>query len=88
MLICRKCNKQVDVSGKICRACGSILEEVPDGQALDVGGPVATAAPPGTGSLPDAELPEEEASFEQELARPPWKCPTCGETVPGNFDLC
>lgn len=89
MLICRKCNKRVDVAGKICRACGSILEEVPEGQALDVAGQVATAAPPGTGTMPHPELPEEEGeSSEQELARPAWKCPKCGETVPGNFDLC
>jgi hypothetical protein len=92
MLICRKCNKRVESAGKICRACGSILEEVSDGQSLDGAGQVGIAsvpAPSGTGSTTPVELLEDEGeSSEQELSRPDWKCPKCGETVPGNFDLC
>ena len=76
---------------RFCRACGGILKEVPDGQSPDelehVGVP-SMPAPSGTDSTELGELQEAEQSREQELARPDWKCPTCGETVPGSFDLC
>jgi len=35
MRVCPKCRKQVPGAGKICRACGAILKEVPDDQAAD-----------------------------------------------------
>jgi hypothetical protein len=63
-----------------------------EGQSPDEGEHVGVASvptPAGTGSTAHAELPEEEGeSFEQKRARPDWKCAKCGETVPGNFDLC
>jgi len=92
MRICRKCNQRVDGAGRICRACGGILDEVLDGQSPDEVGQVGVAsmpAPSGTGSTAQAELPGEEGkSSEQEAPRPDWTCPKCGEIVPGTFDWC
>ena len=46
MLICRKCDKRIEGEGKICRACGGILEEVPDSQSPDQGEHVGAAPMP------------------------------------------
>lgn len=43
MRICRKCRKAATTEGKICRACGAILEEVPDAVAAEL---VAEGPPP------------------------------------------
>jgi len=65
----------VVVSLLVVRSCGYRLVGLP--------------APSGTGSTSLVELPEAEGErAAPESARPDWKCPACGETVPGNFDLC
>jgi len=43
MRICPKCRKQAAGEGKICRACGAILQEVPDDGAEDMPGQTAAA---------------------------------------------
>jgi hypothetical protein len=97
MWVCRKCHKQASSAGKICRACGGILEEMSDD-----GGPgdanrtesEVTASRSVSRSLPDGEpedtfdLVAEEEGPEMKPAGKPWKCPRCGEMVPGNFDVC
>ena len=75
MWICRKCNMRSDGTGRICRACGGIIEEMPD-------------APSVTETVRAAEVVEEMPGPEGELACPNWKCPKCGAMVPGNFDVC
>ena len=88
---CLRCSKQMESADENCPTCGGILEEVPDGQSLDEPGQVAVASVPalsGSGSTAHAPLLEDEESSEQELARPDWRCPNCGEMVPGNFDRC
>jgi len=103
MRICPKCSKQVSDDSKICRDCGAILEEVTDEEvpamgvewepASQTGSPpeaepqeagVATADQPIIGEVvvgsEEPSPPDTEASA--------WKCPQCGETVPGTFDVC
>ena len=98
MWVCRKCKEQVDRGGKICRACGGILEEVPDGQPLAENVQVvetddrsACRPPPGSteaAAKANALAREDRPSSDKESAGPEWKCPNCGEMVPGNFDVC
>ena len=65
----------VVVSLLVVRSCGYRLVGLP--------------APSGTGSTSLVELPEAEGErAAPESARPDWKCSACGETVPGNFDMC
>jgi RNA polymerase subunit RPABC4/transcription elongation factor Spt4 len=99
MWICRKCDKRADIAGKICRACGGILEEIPEGQPVAEAGQVVDAdalsmpGPSGTESTEYAAKPPVvvkvgEESFERDFTGPVWKCPHCGSIVPGNFDVC
>ena len=96
---CRKCNQVLDVPAKICRACGGIIEEMPEDQPLVETGQGVDAVTPsmlrpsGTGSTghvaqSSAMLGKEGADTGQEFAGPDWTCPHCGEIVPGNFDEC
>jgi len=65
----------VVVSLLVVRSCGYRLVGLP--------------APSGTGSISVVELPAAEGErAAPESARPDWKCSACGETVPGNFDMC
>jgi uncharacterized OB-fold protein len=97
--MCRKCSKQVSDDRKICRDCGAILEEVPDEEVPGTGIGWAPASQAGS---PQAAEPQEkgdeqvvgEVVGEPEEPPPPdteapaWKCPQCGEMVPGTFDVC
>lgn len=98
MWVCRKCKTQVTGASKICRACGGILEEVPDAQ-LFVGDvqvveedDVSASKPPSGSTQAAAKANvlsrEERPISEKASAGPDWKCPRCSELVPGNFDVC
>ena len=75
MWICRKCNIRSDGVSRICRACGGVIDEMPDAPS------VAEAVLP-------AELVEEGPEADNESAGPRWRCSKCGVTVPGDFDVC
>lgn len=103
MRICRKCSKQVSDDSKICRDCGAILEDIPDASVPETGvewEPVsqagsASAAEPHEAGLEEADEPSvgDDVVESEEPALPDseesaWKCPQCGEIVPGTFDVC
>jgi len=92
MRICPKCSKRVSGDSKICRDCGAILEDIPEDS---VPGPVVDPATPfGFPSAVEHQEPVVEAISESQeptlpdTEAPPWKCPQCGELVPGTFDIC
>jgi hypothetical protein len=102
--ICRKCSKQARDDSKICRDCGAILEDVPEEAVPVASPPPEsppTDGPPssveaqaaesgsGGGELPGEVVPwDHEPPPADEGRKPAWKCPGCGESVPGNFDVC
>ena len=103
MRMCRKCSKQVSDESKICRDCGAILEEVPDDSVPGTGSewePASQSGSPLAAEPPEAGLEEGEKQsvaevvVESDEPAPPgteasaWKCPQCGEMVPGTFDVC
>lgn len=99
MRICRKCSKRASDDSKICRDCGAILEDVRDDAPPTTSPPPATSTPPAVEAEATAlgsedEQPQEVLLEPQELPsadegrKPAWKCPGCGESVPGNFDVC
>ncbi len=75
MWICRKCNMPSDGTGRICRACGGIIDEMPD-------------VPPVAETVQAAEEAEERPGAESESNGPNWICSNCGAMVPGDFDVC
>jgi len=92
MRICPKCSKRVSGDSKICRDCGAILEDVPEDS---VPGPVVESTTPF--GFPSAAkhqesvgevVAESQESTPPDTEAPPWKCPQCGELVPGTFDIC
>jgi len=103
MRTCPKCSKQASDESKICRDCGSILDDIPDDSV-----PVATVQPEASveSGLPlvaepqEAELKNGDRQSVGEVVvgsdepapldaeTPAWKCPQCDETVPGTFDVC
>ncbi len=99
MWICRRCNTRSEEARKICRSCGSILEEVPDDmpaseseqtdQAYVTSSPTAAATDQtDRGEVSNVMFDEEVPSSHESPTRPDWICPTCGEVVPGNFEVC
>lgn len=98
MWVCRKCHQGATGVGKICRACGGILEEVTDNQPVAggvqapkedvVSASTCQSGPTSAGVEEDAPVGEARPTPADESAGPEWKCPKCGELVPGNFDVC
>lgn len=89
MRICRKCSKQASDGSKICRNCGAILEEALDERAKASVSSPESASLFGSEATAKSQVSASEADEghgdERRLA---WKCPQCGETVPGTFDIC
>jgi hypothetical protein len=89
MQTCPKCAKQYPDESKICRVCGSILddftkpkvkrtaapepEEEPILMVEAVGEPPQEETPPAYGPADDLGI---------------WVCPQCQKSVPGNFEVC
>lgn len=103
MRICRKCAKQTSDESKICRDCGAILEDAPDNSVAETeiewkpAAPAASSAPAeheeaGAATAAQAIIDQVVAGSEEPAApdaeAPAWKCPQCGEDVPGTFDVC
>ena len=98
MLRCRNCEHIAGPGQQVCLECGGILDYVPDDPAnaddTQEPGPMPDRLPGnGTGVTKIAEQSdtsdeEDDATDDEEVAGPEWKCPKCGETVPGNFDQC
>jgi hypothetical protein len=70
---CPKCSSQYGDDAKLCRICGAILETV------------AEEPPQTSDPLPHEEGHAQETALSQQ---PSWKCPHCGESVPGAFEVC
>ncbi len=104
MRICQRCSQQTSDDRKICRACGGIIEEVPDDALPKETIPSSPSnlieeevsdwlksPEQATGEAPGADeaLPvESEARQGEQAEAPDWKCGQCGEMVPGTFDVC
>jgi hypothetical protein len=98
MLRCRNCKQVAGPGQQVCLDCGGILDYIPNDPANADGTQEAGAEPDtlraaGAGVTKIAEQSdtsdkEEDATDGKEVAGPEWKCPKCGETVPGNFDQC
>ena len=103
MRMCLKCSKKVSDDSKICRDCGAILEDIPDDSVTGTSSeskPASQLGSPWT-AAPWKSRQEEchEQSVGEQTAEPDkqvqpdteasaWKCPQCGESVPGTFDVC
>lgn len=84
---CRKCRKPYAEALKICRACGGIVDELADSVADDSTQPTAEAA--ATIVIPSAaDSDADEPASESDFDGADWRCSSCGEVVPGNFDVC
>jgi predicted RNA-binding Zn-ribbon protein involved in translation (DUF1610 family) len=87
--MCLKCSKKVSDNSKICRDCGAILQDIPDDAVV-----VAAAQPePSEPSTGDEQSVGEFVEDSEQVSPPdrealPWKCSQCGESVPGNFEIC
>jgi len=104
MRICRKCSKQARADSKICRDCGAILEDVPDeavpgaSPQPELSSPATFPSPgetqaalsgsSGEQSPGERVLGDQEPLPVDDERKPGWKCPGCGESVPGSFDVC
>ena len=69
-----KMQDAVTGTSRICRACGGIIDEMPDAS------PVAETVQTGE------EAQERPGAIES--TGPNWKCSKCGAIVPGDFDVC
>jgi hypothetical protein len=87
---CIKCAIRVDDEAKICRRCGSILEEMAWEEILapdvNVMPGVAVAADRVAPPLDPAALPDPVDQFVAESFQ--WQCPSCGEQIERQFDAC
>jgi hypothetical protein len=98
MLRCRNCEHIAGPGQQVCLECGGILDYVPDdpANANDTQEPGPTPDTlPATGAdvatiaaSPGVSDDRGDISASAARAGRAWKCKKCGETVPGNFDLC
>ena len=92
MRICPRCSFEVTDDSKICRACGSILDDV------EVPGPRQAETEMAQDETPDCtisntEVPAtpilvDEPADIQDATNRPWTCPTCGEHIERDFSVC
>lgn len=94
MLRCRNCKQVVGAGHQVCLECGGILDEVPDDlpqanymQEADPASDTLRASEPGI-NTPGVSDDRGDVSAARAPAGRAWTCKNCGETVPGNFDLC
>jgi hypothetical protein len=91
MRVCPKCSKRSGDENKICRNCGAILDDVvvaelSQGEEPDWCDVSSRAESPVIGVDGTACFDEPDASIDPDISA--WKCPQCGEIVPGTFDVC
>jgi hypothetical protein len=91
---CPKCSSQYGDDSKLCRICGAILESVAEeppqtGDLLphegDYRQEMISSQQQTSDLLPHENDHEQETALSQ---GPSWKCPHCGESVPGGFEVC
>ena len=90
MRICRKCEREVDDDSRICRRCGSILDEVPAPvtpllKPVQEGLPVDPRSDENPITLP---IESNAVSTGQDIDCRHWTCMTCGEQIEFNFENC
>ena len=103
MRMCVKCSKKVRDDSRICRDCGAILEDVPDDSVPETssqwkpasqrgspfaGQPQETGQEEGDEQSVGEEAAETDEPASSDTEASAWKCPQCGEVVPGTFDVC
>ncbi|MHB0960520.1 MAG: hypothetical protein ACYC0X_31040 [Pirellulaceae bacterium] len=103
MRMCLKCSKKVSDNSKICRDCGAILQDIPDDSVVVAAAQPEPSIESGLPIAAERQTAESSAGNEQSVGevvtdsgkpRLPdtrasaWKCPQCGGSVPGTFDIC
>jgi len=91
-MYCRKCNMEGEFGAKICRACGSILDEGPEAVATGDDGFQMSWLEPSSEPI-EAVAVESVENFaplvtDEPPLRPDWQCVQCGSIVPGDVDVC
>jgi hypothetical protein len=74
---CPKCEKTYEDGAKICRTCGSILDECIEPLIEKKKTPAAAE-----------NSGEEMLTMANAIDERDWVCPQCKKNVPGNFDVC
>jgi len=91
MRICPKCSKRSAATPRFAGIavrfwrhaggfCGGASRRTNDSIRFSIGSQASGAGRRGRGGIAEPTPPDLEA--------PPWKCPQCGELVPGTFDVC
>jgi hypothetical protein len=83
MQACPKCKSHYGDEMKICRTCGAILEVVAE-EPPRVDAPL----PPEAVEASPASLEEDVPHEATPPGQPSWKCLQCGQSVPGDFEVC
>jgi hypothetical protein len=82
---CPKCKSHYGDEVKICRTCGAILGAVADEPPRAVeDAPVSPEAVEDSPASPEDDVPSETTAS----SRSSWKCSQCGQSVPGDFEVC
>jgi len=91
---CPKCSRSFDDDSKICRTCGTILEDRATEDTRPVEDEGTVEEPPVLPEIHEEPRPEVDAweSLESEVQAEPkthgWRCPQCESAVPDEFDVC
>jgi hypothetical protein len=100
MLRCRNCQHVAEPGQQICLECGGILDYLPDDPPRSSDRTEAKPAPNAHAKPAKANSPspignsslagdfDGNSDGDAGIPEPDWKCSKCGESVPGNFDMC
>jgi hypothetical protein len=93
MRMCPKCTLKVADGSKICRVCGSILDEVEPADPQEpttVDDEVPDRAPLDAQTYEPSQPADDQddQTKAQGIESHSWQCVTCGEKIERNFDVC
>jgi len=83
---CPKCLTQCNDEQKICRTCGGILPGIAKASTHQAADDDSLQQP--AAAVDPAACQEENVWKPAGAKRSSWKCPKCGELVPGSFEVC